>query len=203
MSDWTEARVNRLKLDWESGLSANQCATRLGGVTRNAVIGKVHRLGLSGRAVATRRLRRKGTRPRGVRRKRTFSPPKAIMALLAAGHDPIAIAEQLNILVSAVYMARARAMPTEGLPPASSGDVARVSFLDLDEVEIDGSKQHCRFIPATIDPKLTKPWQPVYCGAKKLPGLPYCENHAKRCFTPAHTPQHAATAGPAKQKEFA
>ena len=48
---WTEERVELLKKLWTEGLSASQIATRLaGGVTRNAVIGKVHRLGLSGRA---------------------------------------------------------------------------------------------------------------------------------------------------------
>ena len=47
---WTEERVGILKKLWLEGLSASQIAKQLGGVTRNAVIGKVHRLGLSGRA---------------------------------------------------------------------------------------------------------------------------------------------------------
>src|ERR1700726_4879491 len=47
---WTEERVETLKKLWADGLSASQIATELGGITRNAVIGKVHRLGLSGRA---------------------------------------------------------------------------------------------------------------------------------------------------------
>jgi GcrA cell cycle regulator len=47
---WTEDRVELLKKLWQDGLSASQIAGQLGGVTRNAVIGKVHRLGLSGRA---------------------------------------------------------------------------------------------------------------------------------------------------------
>src|ERR1700721_1994104 len=47
---WTEDRVEQLKKLWEGGLSASQIAAELGNVTRNAVIGKVHRLGLSGRA---------------------------------------------------------------------------------------------------------------------------------------------------------
>ena len=47
---WTEERVALLKKLWLEGLSASQIAKQLGGVTRNAVIGKVHRLGLSGRA---------------------------------------------------------------------------------------------------------------------------------------------------------
>lgn len=47
---WTEDRVELLKKLWSDGLSASQIAAELGSVTRNAVIGKVHRLGLSGRA---------------------------------------------------------------------------------------------------------------------------------------------------------
>lgn len=47
---WTDDRVASLKKLWLEGLSASQIAKQLGGVTRNAVIGKVHRLGLSGRA---------------------------------------------------------------------------------------------------------------------------------------------------------
>jgi GcrA cell cycle regulator len=47
---WTDERVSTLKKLWLDGLSASQIAKQLGGVTRNAVIGKVHRLGLSGRA---------------------------------------------------------------------------------------------------------------------------------------------------------
>ncbi len=47
---WTDERVELLKKLWADGLSASQIASQLGGVTRNAVIGKVHRLNLSGRA---------------------------------------------------------------------------------------------------------------------------------------------------------
>jgi GcrA cell cycle regulator len=47
---WNDERVELLKKLWADGLSASQIAGQLGGVTRNAVIGKVHRLGLSGRA---------------------------------------------------------------------------------------------------------------------------------------------------------
>jgi GcrA cell cycle regulator len=47
---WTDERVELLKKLWSDGLSASQIAAQLGGVSRNAVIGKVHRLKLSGRA---------------------------------------------------------------------------------------------------------------------------------------------------------
>ncbi|MBA3911659.1 MAG: GcrA cell cycle regulator, partial [Rhodobacter sp.] len=46
---WTDDRVETLKRMWGEGQSASQIAKELGGVTRNAVIGKVHRLGLSNR----------------------------------------------------------------------------------------------------------------------------------------------------------
>ncbi len=46
---WTEDRVARCKALWAEGLSASRIAKELGGITRNSVIGKVHRLGLSGR----------------------------------------------------------------------------------------------------------------------------------------------------------
>ena len=71
---WTEDRVEILTKLWAEGLSASQIANRLGGVTRNAVIGKVHRLGLSGRA--------KPSRPKTVSKskpsvKRVASKPRA------------------------------------------------------------------------------------------------------------------------------
>ena len=55
---WTDERVELLKKLWADGLSASQIAAELGGITRNAVIGKVHRLGLSGRAKRLPRRRR-------------------------------------------------------------------------------------------------------------------------------------------------
>lgn len=58
---WTEDRVDLLKKLWTDGLSASQIARQLGDVTRNAVIGKVHRLGLSGRGSPAR-----SERPRAV-----------------------------------------------------------------------------------------------------------------------------------------
>lgn len=75
---WTDDRVATLTKLWADGLSASQIAAELGGVTRNAVIGKVHRLGLSGRAkpastsarklkTATRSASTYNTRPRALR----------------------------------------------------------------------------------------------------------------------------------------
>ena len=62
---WSDDRVEVLKKLWQDGLSASQIARQLGGVSRNAVIGKVHRMGLSGRAAPSkpRRTALSGERP--------------------------------------------------------------------------------------------------------------------------------------------
>jgi GcrA cell cycle regulator len=64
---WTDERVEVLKKLWLEGLSASQIAKQLGGVTRNAVIGKVHRLGLSGRAAPSQPTRTAFRAPRPAR----------------------------------------------------------------------------------------------------------------------------------------
>lgn len=46
---WTDERIEQLKTMWERGMTASQIAEELGGVSRNAVIGKAHRLGLQSR----------------------------------------------------------------------------------------------------------------------------------------------------------
>ncbi|HEY9554211.1 GcrA family cell cycle regulator, partial [Allosphingosinicella sp.] len=46
---WTDERIDRLKEYWSKGMTASQIADELGGVSRNAVIGKAHRLGLQSR----------------------------------------------------------------------------------------------------------------------------------------------------------
>jgi GcrA cell cycle regulator len=75
---WTDERVELLKKLWQDGLSASQIAKQLGGVTRNAVIGKVHRLGLSGRATPSKPARTVFKASRPARPVSTPSPPRRI-----------------------------------------------------------------------------------------------------------------------------
>jgi len=76
---WTDERVELLKKLWQDGLSASQIAKQLGGVTRNAVIGKVHRLGLSGRAAPSKPARTVFKAPRSARPVSAApSPPRRI-----------------------------------------------------------------------------------------------------------------------------
>ncbi|MFN3582919.1 GcrA family cell cycle regulator [Phenylobacterium sp.] len=64
---WTDERIEKLKKLWQYGLSASQIAKQLGGVTRNAVCGKVHRLGLSGSATPSKPQRTVFKAPRPAR----------------------------------------------------------------------------------------------------------------------------------------
>ena len=82
-ANWSEDRVEQLKTLWTEGLSASQIARALGGVTRNAVIGKVHRLGLSGRAKSPSSSAPRARKPRShmMRVSRTMSRGNTALAL--------------------------------------------------------------------------------------------------------------------------
>ena len=95
---WTEDRVGTLKKLWLEGQSASQIAKQLGGgVTRNAVIGKVHRLGLSGRAAPSQPARttfpRAGTRPRPAAPAAPVQAPSAPRRIEAAAPRPLMTAQ--------------------------------------------------------------------------------------------------------------
>lgn len=82
---WTDERVEQLKQLWAEGLSASQIARQLGGVTRNAVIGKVHRLGLAGRATPAR-----AERPRMAVTRRAARPrPAPVVQVPIIERDPV------------------------------------------------------------------------------------------------------------------
>jgi GcrA cell cycle regulator len=86
---WTDERVELLKKLWQDGLSASQIAKQLGGVTRNAVIGKVHRLGLSGRAAPSKPARTVFKAPRPARPVASApSAPRRIAEATAVATQP-------------------------------------------------------------------------------------------------------------------
>jgi len=88
---WTDERVEMLKKLWTDGLSASQIAAQLGGVTRNAVIGKVHRLGLSGRAKSPSSMGPRVRKPRAshsMRPRMRFHGNTALMPSMSPELDP-------------------------------------------------------------------------------------------------------------------
>jgi GcrA cell cycle regulator len=154
---WTDERVELLKKLWAEGLSASQIAGRLGSVTRNAVIGKVHRLGLSGRATTSRM---KSHRPR---------PRMGAKRLVKGGR----FAPLGNPAFRALYAeAEVYQPPAEELVIPEN---ERKYIQTLDECS-------CRW--PIGDPQMS---EFHFCGKKKVPGLPYCEFHARRAFQPPQT----------------
>lgn len=155
---WTEERVELLKRLWAEGLSASQIAGRLGGVTRNAVIGKVHRLGLSGRATTSRV---KPTRPR----RRVLQRPEQPHRVILPTHGNTALKPMLEPSVEPEFVPA----PVEELviPPAE-----RATILTL--------KEHmCRW---PIGDPVENDFH--FCGRRSAAGLPYCEHHARVAYQP-------------------
>jgi GcrA cell cycle regulator len=100
--DWTEDRIETLTRLWRGGYSASQVAQQLGGVSRSAVIGKVHRMGLAGRDVPSRprkpddhTARRDRASAGGVRR---VAPPRETRAGAASPRTPFEVAPTATIV---------------------------------------------------------------------------------------------------------
>ncbi len=110
---WTEDRVERLKKLWTDGLSAAQIAAELGGVTRNAVIGKVHRLGMSGRA-----------KPAG------SSGGRPARRTRSTGYARISRRSPKNAVPSRADEARARAAQVENLVAPEPKNIALVELTE-------------------------------------------------------------------------
>lgn len=162
---WNEERVELLKKLWAEGLSASQIAGRLGGVTRNAVIGKVHRLGLSGRATTSRM---KIMRPR--------NRPVASGAANALQKRPVPngksrFPQSGNPTVRALYHPEAEPF----IPAVEELDIPMAERKTIQTL----SECSCRW--PIGDPQLA---EFHFCGKNKVPGLPYCEFHARRAFQP-------------------
>ena len=153
---WTDERVEMLKKLWSEGLSASQIAAEIGSVTRNAVIGKVHRLGLSGRGKA-----------KSSSHQRVKKPSRAPSA-------PGAIADQVPLSTGTIAPIP---LTMEQEPVATMDDVVvpmseRVTIMDLRE-------SMCRWPMG--DP--TKA-EFRFCGARSVTGLPYCTHHSRIAYQP-------------------
>ena len=164
---WTDERVELLKKLWTEGLSASQIAGRLGsGVTRNAVIGKVHRLNLSGRVQQQR-----SAAPRAPRKQREPSlAPRAGGSLPSL---PTAGSNALKPMMRAEVHVRPAALPEpQPLRLVDLPQDGRVTILHLSDktckwpIGDPGSEDFC------------------FCGHNPREGSPYCEYHARLAYQP-------------------
>jgi GcrA cell cycle regulator len=155
---WTDDRVEQLKKLWEAGHSASQIAAELGNVTRNAVIGKVHRLGLSGRAKAAT-----SAAPRQ-RKVRTTQHIIRAARPVARGNTALAHVFEVEFDIEADAVARDNVVPMS----------QRLTLLELND-------STCRW--PLGDPGAT---DFAFCGGKTLPSLPYCSYHCRVAYQPVN-----------------
>jgi GcrA cell cycle regulator len=161
---WTDERVELLRQLWLDGRSASQISAELGlGVTRNAVIGKVHRLGLSGRA--------KSTSPAAPRvRQRPAPTPRAPMASRpSGGGGGHAVRGNTALAYSIDTAIEARPQFHEDVVVPMS---LRVTIVELKEAM-------CRW--PLGDPTTT---EFRYCGIQSTGTGPYCTHHGRMAYQP-------------------
>ncbi|MCE2830440.1 MAG: GcrA family cell cycle regulator [Sphingomonadales bacterium] len=193
---WTDERIDRLKSMWEKGLTASQIADELGGVSRNAVIGKAHRLGLKSRpspvkanetdakpAPAAAKAKPKTAEKVAPRAAAPAQPERAPAA--AAPAAPVAPRPQSDMpkIVSigpGGFMRQGPGDQQAPIPPAPprrlvpakpSPEIAdKTSLLDL-------SDKVCRW-------PMGHPGEPDFhfCGVAVNPGFPYCVEHCGRAY---------------------
>ena len=154
---WTDERVELLKKLWADGLSASQIANQLGEVTRNAVIGKVHRLSLSGRAKPA------SANPRS-RKVRSASPHRPSTRHFISGNTA------LKTHASPAPRRLPSPVPIEDIPVPMPLNVSLMELTD----------QMCKW--PIGDPGADGF---AFCGHKNWNSLPYCEYHSRVAFQPA------------------
>jgi GcrA cell cycle regulator len=153
---WTDERVETLKKLWTDGLSASQIAAELGGITRNAVIGKVHRLGMSGRAKSP---------SSAAPRPRKASPHSQMLRVSRPSMRG-------NTALARAYELEAEAEPEliDNVIPLGQ----RRTLLELTE-------ETCRWPigdPGSADF--------FFCGGQSITSLPYCAYHSRVAYQPAN-----------------
>jgi GcrA cell cycle regulator len=155
---WTEDRVGALKKLWLEGQSASQIAKQLGGgVTRNAVIGKVHRLGLSGRATPSQPARTTTFRPA---RTRTTPPAQpSAPRRLEAGRTEAAQPAAPRPAVAAPSLPAVAEMPGTATVMTLGAHMCKWPIGDPSSSEFS------------------------FCGRRASEGV-YCQEHARVAYQP-------------------
>ena len=196
---WTDERIERLTKMWEGGSTASQIAEELGGVSRNAVIGKAHRLGLKARpspvkpnevpepqaraappaAEAPRAVQAAPPRPVPPPAPRPAAAPAAAAAP-APGSQPITPQPRIVSVGPGGFLRQGPGDQQAPIPPAPprrlvpakpSAEISgKTSLLDLNERICRWPMGH----PGEADFH--------FCGVKVNPGFPYCVEHCGRAY---------------------
>lgn len=176
--NWTEERVELLKKLWNEGLSASQVAAQLGGVSRNAVIGKVHRLKLSGRGKTT---------TAAARSKKVNTTPAA-----AAAPRPATSTTNNNRPQATTTIRNATVTKTVGATALQMEYVADAVSETVVQTQSDVVVPISRRLNLLQLSERTCKWpigDPMhddfhFCGHEAGDSSPYCTYHAKLAFQP-------------------
>jgi GcrA cell cycle regulator len=186
---WTDERIERLKNMWAKGATASQIADELGGVSRNAVIGKAHRLGLE-------------QRPSPVKPGEEKEAKKSAVAPAAAAPKPAPKAEAPKPATAAPATAAASAPPANprSAPEMQYRSIGPGGFIRQgpgDQQPPIPPAPPRRLVPAKPSPEVADktsllelndrvckwpighPGEPDFhfCGEQANPGFPYCVQH--------------------------
>ncbi len=190
---WTDERVETLKRMWGEGQSASQIAKELGGVTRNAVIGKVHRLGLSNREGGSPA----PAAPEAPAREPVAAPPSSAEPVAAASAPPPAREAEPPRPAPAATAAPAPAVTPirkaivpagQPLPPQPAlNEISPEALASVREVEkrarrltlMELTERTCKW--PIGDPATDDFW---FCGLPSQAGKPYCDAHVGVSFQP-------------------
>jgi len=180
---WTDDRVEILKKMWGEGQSASQIAKELGGVTRNAVIGKVHRLGLSNRATTGAASSSAATKANEAKARPAAKPAAKPKAAAKPAEPAAEVAPKPNL------PARKQIIPAgQPLPPQpSANEISPEALAKVSEIEKKAKKislmelteRTCKW--PVGDPATEDFW---FCGLPVQQGKPYCEAHVGVAFQP-------------------
>ncbi|MCZ2157713.1 GcrA family cell cycle regulator [Bartonella sp. 220] len=166
---WTYERVELLKKFWSEGLSASQIAAQLGGVSRNAVIGKVHRLKLPGRGKTAQGVTRAQKTPASSPspRMRRAPTPSTVLPTNAASCSIEETALEAEFVAEDV----------REIDPSVQSNVVVPISRQLNLLQL--SENTCRW---PVGDPLSSDFH--FCGADSGENGPYCAFHAKIAFQP-------------------
>ena len=200
---WTDERIDQLKAMWEKGMTASQIAEELGGVSRNAVIGKAHRLGLQSRpspvkanetprkkpAAAKRPAEPAGAAPDAAPVSRTQPAPASERVAPAptsasvpidADAPPRAPQPRIVSVGPGGFLRQGPGDQQAPIPPAPPRRLvpAKPSPEIADKTSLlDLTEKICKW-------PMGHPGEPDFhfCGDKVNPGFPYCVEHCGRAY---------------------
>lgn len=193
---WTDDRVEQLKAMWGEGQSASQIAKTLGGVTRNAVIGKVHRLGLSNRATAGKAAAAPAATPAAA--PKPAPAPETKAAKPAAKPAPAAApapkpapkaaepapapAPVHKPIVASATARREPPPPTPAMVEDQQRTAKALAAMEKKARRLDLLQLTERTCKWPIGDPATDDF--FFCGLACAPGKPYCEEHVAVAFQP-------------------